>query len=51
MSPHFEAVVGFIREVEKYRDKGLCRAIKYVGVAAMMVDPRGDYGVQEDPLA
>jgi hypothetical protein len=43
-------VVTFIRQVETYREKGLCPRIKHVGVAATMVDPRGKYGAEETRL-
>jgi chromosome partitioning protein len=36
--PSSEAVVTFVRQVETFRDKGLCPKIKYVGVVATMVN-------------
>jgi len=48
--PSSEAVVTFIRQVETYRQKGLCPAIKYVGVAATMIDPRANYDAEEERL-
>jgi cellulose biosynthesis protein BcsQ len=48
--PSSEAVVTFIRQVETYREKGLCQCIKHVGVAATMVDRTGSYGTEETRL-
>jgi chromosome partitioning protein len=48
--PSSEAVVTFIRQVETYREKGLCQCIKHVGVAATMVDRTGSYGAEETRL-
>lgn len=36
--PSREAVVTFVRQVETFRDKGLCPNIKHLGVVATMVD-------------
>jgi chromosome partitioning protein len=48
--PSSEAVVTFIRQVETYREKGLCQCIRHVGVAATMVDRTGSYGAEETRL-
>jgi chromosome partitioning protein len=48
--PSSEAVVTFVRQVETFREKGLCPKIKYVGVVATMVNGLANLNPMETQL-
>jgi chromosome partitioning protein len=48
--PSFEAVLTFVRQVETFREKGICPNIKYVGVVGTMLDSRQNSSAMEIEL-
>lgn len=48
--PSFEAVLTFVRQVETFRQEGICPSMKYVGVVGTMVDLRQNFSPMETLL-
>jgi chromosome partitioning protein len=49
-APSSEAVVTFVRQIERFKEEGLCPYLQYVGVVASMVAGGQNLGVEERRL-